>query len=53
MPAREFDLNIEPVLENWTLAHAIRELIANAPDEAALTGTIEPEITNDAHGESG
>jgi hypothetical protein len=48
MPAREFDLNIERVLENWTLAHAIRELIANALDEAALTGTQEPEITKDA-----
>ena len=50
MPAREFDLNIERVLENWTVAHAIRELIANALDEAALTGTNEPEITKDADG---
>ena len=50
MPAREFDLNIERVLENWTLAHAIRELIANALDEAALTGTAEPEISKDADG---
>src|SRR5437667_348537 len=41
MPTREFDLNIERVLENWTVAHAIRELIANALDEAALTGTAE------------
>jgi hypothetical protein len=45
---REFDLNIERVLESWTLAHAIREVIANALDEAALTGTREPEITKDA-----
>ncbi len=44
MAPREFDLNIERVLENWTVAHAIRELIANALDEAALTGTDEPEI---------
>jgi hypothetical protein len=51
MPAREFDLNIERVLENWTVAHAIRELIANALDEAALTGTAEPEITKDAEGD--
>jgi hypothetical protein len=50
MPAREFDLNIERVLENWTLAHAIRELIANALDEAALTDTAEPEIAKDADG---
>jgi hypothetical protein len=50
MPAREFDLNIERVLENWTLAHAIRELIANALDEAALTRTDEPEIAKAADG---
>jgi hypothetical protein len=50
MSPREFDLNIERVLENWTLAHAIRELIANALDEAALTGTAEPEIGKDAAG---
>jgi hypothetical protein len=47
---REFDLNIERVLENWTVAHAIRELIANALDEAALTGTQEPTIVKDADG---
>ena len=50
MPAREFDLNIERVLENWTVAHAIREVIANALDEAALTGTNEPEIAKDGEG---
>lgn len=50
MRSREFDLNIERVLENWTVAHAIRELIANALDEAALTGTAEPEIAKDAGG---
>src|SRR4029079_8857184 len=50
MPTREFDLNIERVLENWTVAHAIRELIANALDEAALTGTVEPEIAKDTGG---
>jgi hypothetical protein len=47
---REFDLNIERVLENWTVAHAIRELIANAIDEAALTGTAEPEISRNRDG---
>ena len=41
---REFDLNIEKVLENWTVAHAIREIIANALDEQILTGTKEIEI---------
>jgi hypothetical protein len=45
---REFDLNIERVLENWTVAHALREVIANALDEQALTGTSEPEIYQDA-----
>jgi hypothetical protein len=47
---REFDLNIERVLENWTVAHALREVIANALDEQALTGTREPEIYQDAEG---
>ncbi|GEM_PF-6446736 len=28
-----FDLNIEKVLEHWTIPFAIRELIANALDE--------------------
>jgi len=41
---REFDLNIERVLENWTVAHALREVIANALDEQALTGSREPQI---------
>lgn len=35
---RQFDLNIERVLEHWTVAHALREVIANALDEQALTG---------------
>ncbi len=47
---REFDLNIERVLENWTTAHALREVLANALDEAALTDTAEPEISKDAGG---
>ena len=47
---REFDLNIERVLENWTVVHALREVIANALDEQALTGTREPEIFRDADG---
>ena len=47
---REFDLNIERVLENWTVAHALREVIANALDEHALTGTREPQIFQDAEG---
>jgi hypothetical protein len=42
---RDFDLNIEKVLESWTVSHAIRELIANALDEQVLSGTREIEIT--------
>lgn len=30
MQAKEFDLNIEKVLENWDDSHAVREIIANA-----------------------
>ena len=44
---REFDLNVEKVLENWTVAHAIREVIANALDEQVLTGTRDIEIYQD------
>ena len=47
---REFDLNIEKVLENWSVAHALREIIANALDEQALTRTREPVIFADAQG---
>lgn len=44
MPRRKFDLNVEEVLEHWQVADAIREVIANALDEQALTDTKEPEI---------
>lgn len=47
---KEFDLNIEKVLENWTVAHAIREIIANALDEQILTGTEEIKIYQDDAG---
>lgn len=36
---REFDLNIEKILESWEVYHAIREIIANALDEQILTKT--------------
>lgn len=45
-----FDLNIDTVLEHWTVPFGLRELIANALDEQALTGTAEPEIWRDAAG---
>ena len=47
---REFDLNVEKVLENWTVAHAIREIIANALDEQVLTGTRDIDIYQDLLG---
>jgi hypothetical protein len=39
-----FDLNIEKVLEHWPIAFALREVIANALDEQAITGSSEPTI---------
>ncbi|HXR40633.1 MAG TPA: ATP-binding protein [Terracidiphilus sp.] len=41
---RNFDLNIEKVLEGWETCHAIRELIANALDEQSLTQTADVQI---------
>lgn len=41
---REFDLNIEKILESWETYHAIREIIANALDEQILTKTKEIDI---------
>jgi len=48
--ARNFDLNIEKILEGWEICHAIRELIANALDEQALSGTGDVEIIEDREG---
>lgn len=47
---KKFDLNIEEVLEHWETSHALREIIANALDESLLTGTLEPNIYQDANG---
>jgi hypothetical protein len=47
MEGRLFDLNIEKVLEDWEVYHAIREIIANAIDEQLLTHTKEIEIFKD------
>ncbi|KMY43391.1 D-tyrosyl-tRNA deacylase [Bacillus sp. FJAT-27916] len=44
---KKFDLNIEKVLEHWTIPHALREIIANALDESYLTNTEEPRIFKD------
>jgi len=48
--AQAFDLNIEKVLEHWTVPFATGELIANAFDEQALTGTAQPAILKDGYG---
>jgi hypothetical protein len=36
---RHFDLNIGKILDQWETRHAMRELIANALDEQAITAT--------------
>ena len=41
---RNFDLNIEKILEGWEVKHAIREVIANALDEAALNEEASREL---------
>jgi DNA gyrase/topoisomerase IV subunit B len=46
-----FDLNVEKVLEHWTPAHALREVIANALDEHALIGRADrPLVAKDDAG---
>lgn len=50
MQGHAFDLNVVRVLEHWTPAHAVREVISNALDEAALTETREPKIEEDEAG---
>lgn len=41
---REFDLNIEKILESWEIYHAVREIIANALDEQVLSQTSDIQI---------
>ena len=43
-----FDLNIKKVLENWSIADALREIIANALDETVLTKSPEIKIYKDS-----
>ena len=48
---KEFDLNMEEeLLEAWDASDGIRELVANALDEAALSGTADPDIFQDNEG---
>ncbi len=39
-----FDLNVEKILDHWGVPEAAREVIANALDEQALSGSAEPQI---------
>ena len=48
--ARRFDLNIEKILDSWEVRHALREVIANALDEQALTDTLDVTIAKDLRG---
>jgi hypothetical protein len=50
MEHKKFDLNIEQVLENWEVEHAIREIIANALDETNLSGCRDIEIAKSSSG---
>jgi hypothetical protein len=43
-------LNIEKILEDWEVYHALREVIANALDEQQLTNSKEIQITKDKEG---
>jgi hypothetical protein len=45
-----FDLNVERVLEHWSVAHAVRELLANALDEHLLGHGARPEVDKVADG---
>ena len=46
----KFDLNMGEVLEAWKTPDAVREVIANALDEQALTETADVEIYSDDEG---
>ena len=47
---KKFDLNIEKILENWEVKHAVREIIANALDEKILSDTRDIEIFKEPNG---
>lgn len=51
MTRRVFDLNIEEVLENWEVEHALREVIANALDEQTISKTAEIKVGKDRLGD--
>ena len=39
-----FDLNVQKILQDWKISDALRELMANAFDEAHLSQTSEPKM---------
>lgn len=41
---KKFDLNIDKILENWNVEHALREVIANALDEQSISRTQDVRI---------
>jgi DNA gyrase/topoisomerase IV subunit B len=45
---KKFDLNIESILEDWDVYHALREVIANMIDKELLTNSdqIRIELNN-------
>lgn len=47
MEGRMFDLNIETILVDWEVCHALREIIANALDEQVLTHSKDIDIFKD------
>ena len=47
---RLFDLNIEEVLKNWEIHHAIREIISNALDEQLISKSDEIKIFKTSRG---
>lgn len=51
MATKLFDLNIEEVLEDWEVSHAIREIIANALDEQIISKTPDITILKDSQGD--
>jgi len=47
MATNKFDLNVEKILKDWEVYHAVREIIANAIDEELLTKAKKVEIFKD------
>lgn len=47
---KKFDLNIDKILPDWEIKHAIREIIANALDEQKLTNSQEISISKESFG---